>query len=167
MKSSLSNLHLTCLSWLSISHDTYDNWRCQNCLNNSQKLFFTSSYPIPRRSRWRWLENPLLHLTLSLSGLKRGIYHIHCTTAGPDAIFFLAHQKEMYPLIPLSLKTPPHFFLVTCRQIWKGAKRACTENKMFHNMNVLQKASPLIAEKWSLTVDMVLGTKWGNFGNGC
>ena len=131
MKSSPSNLHLTCLSRLSNSHDIYDNWRCQNCLNNSQKLFFTSSYPISRRSRWRWLQNPLLHLTLSLSGLKRGIYHIHCTTAGPDAIFFLAHQKEMYPLIPLSLKTPPHLFCLHAVRYERGPKGLVQKIKCF------------------------------------
>ena len=160
MKSSLSNLHLTCLSKLSKSHDIYDNWRCQNCLNISHNLFFTSSYPIPRRSRWRRLENPLLHLTLSLSGLKRGIYH-----RWSWCHFFHSTKRNVSSYTTLS-KDPPSFILFTCRQIWKGAKRACTENKMFHNMNVLQKASPLIAEKWSLTVDMVLGTKWGIFGNG-
>ena len=52
---------------------------------------------------------------------QKGIYHIHCPTAGPDAILFLTHQKEMYPLIPLSLKTfrdpTPLFILFTCRQM--------------------------------------------------
>ena len=131
MKSSLSNLHLTCLSRLSNSHDIYDNWRCQNCLNISHNLFFSSSYPVPRRSRWRWLENPLLHLTLSLSSLKRGIYHIQRTTAGPDAIFFLTQQKEMYPLIPLSLKTPPHLFCLHAVRYERGPKGLVQKIKCF------------------------------------
>ena len=79
--------------------------------------------------------------------------------------FFHSSKRNVSSYTTLS-KDPPSFILFTCRQIWKWAKRACTENKMFHNMNVLQKASPLIAEKWSLTVDMVLGTKWGIFGKG-
>ena len=129
VKSEQSKFNLSVCS-LSKPYDIYDNWRCQNCLNISHNLFFSSSYPVPRRSRWRWLENPLLHLTLSLSSLKRGIYHIQRTTAGPDAIFF-TQQKEMYPLIPLSLKTPPHLFCLHAVRCERGPKGLVQKIKCF------------------------------------
>ena len=62
---------------------------------------------------------------------QKGIYHIDCTTAGPDAILFLTHQKEMYPLIPLSLKTPPHLFCLHAVRYENGPKGLVQKIKCF------------------------------------
>ena len=165
MTSSLSNLNLTCLSVVLANLMTYMTIDVVKIVWIFPIICFSAAatqYPGEADDVDSKIRSfiSLCHFPASKGDLPHTLYH-----RWSWCHFFHSTKRNVSSYTTLS-KDPPSFILFTCRQMWKGAKRACTAKKIFHNMNVLQKASPLIAQKRSLTVDMVLGTRQGIFSDG-